>query len=1397
MVPSNREPTRPCTALRLLLPALLLAPMAAAADLAVSSIEPTPLFVGPDEGQPLRQRALLHLTNPDAPIAAVARVTVGRTEPYTEELGGVPTDESTWPISILDIPAPTDVTVEVLAGADGRTLASQRLVWQPQRKWRIFCVSYSHHDLGFGNYPHRLRTEIRHANIERPLQFCRETDGWDEDSRFRFVVETSEPITSFLGSHSQADAAELGRRIREGRIQIGAVHNTANTEQLSHELLARLFYLTERHTRDLLGVPASKTAQIDDVIGLTWPLATYCAAAGVPYFFHGHNACADCLQPASAEPVFWWQGPGGVAAHKVLMHSRAYGMGWDSLGAGDEAAILRIVNEAAARGWPYDALLSQDGTDFTLVTLDNATKIRDWNAKYAYPHLVCATMDMFFDAIAEQADPAAIKTFAKDGNNQWADQDATDAVPLGMARRLGEGIPTAEKLATIATALAGGGYPWTDIYQAYHRLLAYHEHTDAIDAIAPVRERMQQYETELEENREMVTGAAEFCDRARDGALAKLTGLIATKAARSIVVFNPLARSRTDVVRLAAGDVGPRERLVDAATGRAVWHQPLPDGSAMFLAADVPATGYRTYSVVPTRGAGEPPAAVDANVLESRFYRIQFDAQTGAIVSIHDKQLGVELVDQAAPHRFNEYLYERFGKPTPEEGSTWYRVESAQLSAQSGPVAEVMTVRARAVGVESLTQTVILYRSLKRIDFALGLVKSPSGRTSRTPNTSLLNKESLYVALPFAVPDLRLHHELPGGVAEPMRDQFGGSCTAYYAARHFADVSNDRFGVTVSSPEVALFEYDRARSCPISAGRESMFEMAMEYPRTSRMYLYLLDNMFDVNIRWDQRGPMRFTWSVRSHEGDWRKGQADAFGWDTLNPLLPKLVVGAQRGSLPPVRSFMSIDAPNIVCTTVKPAEANGVGLILRFVETRGIATSATVSLPFIGRVSAATETDLVENDLPVPLPVTGDRVSFAIDPFGVKTIRVLARGSVPVPTVSAVRATPVSDMQVELAWRVGPGQAERLSHYNVYRGVRPDFRPSLLCLIGRPATTRFTDQPTLNYGGWINSRLEPNTTYYYRVSAVDRWNNEGPLSPAVRATTLTAREANRPPLPVEGLRAILVSPLSRDNYVNLLFRTNCESDVGQYEVHRSTQSSFTPDESTRIGVADADAKVPGSGGYGHVPIEHRAGDYDHIMYQDDTAQPDATYCYRVCAVDTAGQRGPFSREASARTKPAVGPLPKTDASSVYAPQYGPDNAIDGSPDPEMSWISKPYGGGTPEKPADAWWTVEFPAPVRLRGVTIIGDYRAVIPFQRTLRIDYRSGGEWETVATVGNATEKTIRAQWAGTVETSALRIYVPAPDLPKSTLADIPDGVVRLCELLLLLPDGREVSVPDMLGQ
>ena len=242
---------------------------------------------------------------------------------------------------------------------------------------------------------------------------------------------------------------------------------------------------------------------------------------------------------------------------------------------------------------------------------------------------------------------------------------------IARARRLGQNIPTAEKFATIAQTVAGGGNSWTDLYQAYHRLLAWHEHSNAIEFFAPNLERMRRHETELEETREMVREAGEFAARAQSSAFQRIAARVKRESDQSLIVFNPLAHPRTDAVRIDAGLLAPGSRVVDPASGREIPWQIMPDGAALLVARDVPSLGYKTFALRRGEAQATPPASALGTALENRFFRVSFDPATGTIVSIHDKQRNIELVDQAAPHRFNEYLYERFETDQWNAPTTW------------------------------------------------------------------------------------------------------------------------------------------------------------------------------------------------------------------------------------------------------------------------------------------------------------------------------------------------------------------------------------------------------------------------------------------------------------------------------------------------------------------------------------------------------------------------------------------------------------------------------------------------------------------------------------------------------------------------------------------------------
>ncbi|MEI6647151.1 MAG: hypothetical protein WCP12_14030 [bacterium] len=147
----------------------------------------------------------------------------------------------------------------------------------------------------------------------------------------------------------------------------------------------------------------------------------------------------------------------------------------------------------------------------------------------------------------------------------------------------------------------------------------------------------------------------------------------------------------------------------------------------------------------------------------------------------------------------------------------------------------------------------------------------------------------------------------------------------------------------------------------------------------------------------------------------------------------------------------------------------------------------------------------------------------------------------------------------------------------------------------------------------------------------------------------------------------------------------------------------------------------------------------------------------------------------------------KVTAQSTNA-KYQPYLAVDGQFDhPFAAWISEPYGGGTKEAPKDVWWMLEMPHKIRVQGVKIIGDSRSGSPFPKNLRVDWRDGEMWKTAGEVRDAKSKTITVTWPEPVETTTLRVFFSGRDVPV---------VVRITELLLILPGGEEKTVPAILG-
>ncbi|MCJ7736203.1 MAG: glycosyl hydrolase-related protein, partial [Anaerolineae bacterium] len=331
--------------------------------------------------------------------------------------------------------------------------------------------------------------------------------------------------------------------------------------------------------------------------------------------------------------------------------------------------------------------------------------------------------------------------------------------------------------------------------------------------------------------------------------------------------------------------------------------------------------------------------------------------------SLYDKLRGKELVDPESPYHANQCLYVSEGVEHTPGAAT------AELG-QNGPVFAEVIVRS-ALKNTNVVSTITLYAQHDRVDLRNELEKAVTSE-----------KQELDFAFPFSVPDRQYRFEAPGAIITPGDDQLPGSGQAVTAVRHFVDVFNSDYGVTLSQADSGLVEF----------GHRTTTEDPVEPDMSnSTVFAMALDNTFDWNeaIR-DQAGDTHFVfrYSLCGHAGNFDPVAAVRFGWDDNNALLSVPLPAGQQGVLPAdAHGFVSISKANVVLAGLKTAEEDG--LILRLWECAGDDTTAVVSLEGLGPLATARCTDLMEHDL-ADLMVTGNAVEVNVSARGVTTIRLI-----------------------------------------------------------------------------------------------------------------------------------------------------------------------------------------------------------------------------------------------------------------------------------------------------------------------------------------------------------------------------------------------------------------------
>jgi hypothetical protein len=388
------------------------------------------------------------------------------------------------------------------------------------------------------------------------------------------------------------------------------------------------------------------------------------------------------------------------------------------------------------------------------------------------------------------------------------------------------------------------------------------------------------------------------------------------------------------------------QQLVDLTTSNAVPLDKISERDGWkrvrFLANEVPAMGYKAYAIRGLNSAALPKnAPASGETIESKFYKLTVDLQTGGVKSLFDKTAQRELVDASAPYRLNQYVYVTggegsqvlnftFGTP-PARLTTHATVAAKTVENAKTPLGQRIALLTSCSNAPSIRSEYLLYDAIPRVDIVNTVEKSATRQ-----------KEACYFAFPFAAKRPAFEYQIQNGWCRPNEDQMPGACREWFAPQNLVHLSDGDFDVAWSTPDaplVCLTDINRGKwpaHLPIKNGH---------------VYSYVMHNYWFTNYRAEQGGTLRFRYSIASGTSMTRQ-QLARFDADTRTPVLAypfvssfSARVGGENPPLPASSaSLLTLDDPNLQVVTLKAAE-DGDGFILRVREIAGRAGEAELKL--------------------------------------------------------------------------------------------------------------------------------------------------------------------------------------------------------------------------------------------------------------------------------------------------------------------------------------------------------------------------------------------------------------------------------------------------------------------
>ena len=809
------------------------------------------------------------------------------------------------------------------------------------RKWRVNFVQHVHTDIGYTRPQSDILADHLRM-IDYALDYCDQTDDYPDAAKFRWTCEVTWPVEKYLISRPKKQIDRLKQRVKEGRIELAAMY--LNFDEMPDEQAYAASLKPFEKFREHGLQP--KVAMQNDVNGIGWCFNDFYNTLGVKYLnmgTHGHRA----LIPFDRPTAFWWESPSGnrMLAYRAEHYHQGnfFGIHKDNFEY-FEKEMLIYLSELYETGYPFDITSIQYSgyhTDNSPPSLKGSEMILKWNNKYDWPKLKTATAYEFFEEIEENHGDE-LEVYRAAWPDWWTDGFGSGAREVSKSRESHVDIIASQEALSMAKVL---GEKMPDeieerIFAVNDAILFYDEHTFGFhSSISKPYSKGSMEQRALKESY-----AWEAHRKARlvnEESMGLLQEYVPKLDIPSIAVFNTMAWKRSACIKVYIDEQQlPRNRefkIVDK-QGNVMPAQVTEThgGGAYWLVwvDDVPAFGCKQLRIEVDKGTDRKKEELDksrVSTLENSWYKIVVDADNGVITSLIDKELNKELVDNNAPWKLGEIIYEQLGNRAEinkghlverrEPNRKWmqnyerYGLDNFSFKGvENQPIWQEMHFAGKmemaAYGDEGFKLGIRLYHTTKRIDFVYNVVKKP-----------VTDPEAIYVAFPFLLEGGKINFDVQGGVIEAGVDQIPGSSNDWNTVQNFVSVRNDDTQLVFGSPETALMQFGG-----INTGRYD----ADAKPENQHVIGWPMNNYWVTNFAVDQRGEFEWTYYFTS-SSDVTNSFSTKFGWNARIPLLGRVIPAGKSGNNDKLKSVFDEFPTNVLLVNSKPlTDENAVILHMR-----------------------------------------------------------------------------------------------------------------------------------------------------------------------------------------------------------------------------------------------------------------------------------------------------------------------------------------------------------------------------------------------------------------------------------------------------------------------------------